>query len=189
METYRFLLVVLCVTGIPFLAYQAWPRPEEPTGFAIDGQYRTHRERQAEVMREFGGAKGLYTVLKAERVEAFRIQPPASDPSASGPACSIIAGPIAVPHAIRRELSAMLTREESYGWGYSVGCLPTYGVRLSFFCGRDRVDADLCLTCTVMRFYRNGERTGGALMGPSADKLTQFAKELFPDDEAIQKLN
>src|SRR4051812_29654807 len=127
MTLYRSLLVLLCVTGMPFVAYQAWPRPEkEPAGFSVDGNYRTPAERQAEVVEGFGGADGIATVLNAERVEAFRIEPPADDPSASGPKCSILAGPIAAPNAMRRELSALLTREASYGWGYQVGCHPTY---------------------------------------------------------------
>ena len=37
--------------------------------------------------------------------------------------------------------------------------------------------------------WQSTETSGGALMGPSHDRLTAIAKQLFPDDKAIQSLD
>src|SRR5262245_1989303 len=112
---YRFLLIALCAVGLPFIAHRAWslwayPGDDNSPRFQIDSNYKTARERQAEVVAAFGGEQGYGTVLNAERIEAFRIEPPERNPHASGPDSKVIGGPVTVSYWPRRELSGLFTR-------------------------------------------------------------------------------
>ncbi len=145
-------------------------------------------EKQSSVTKMFGGEDGLLTVTHPTKVKAYRLK---SDPENLSPDLKdydVSVGPVSVPDAVAAKVSAVLVSRRSYGWDYAKGCLPRYGVRLSFLRGSDQVDVYLCLECRILGVTRNGTGTGGEDFDPMNAVLVSAVKSLFPDDSEIQKL-
>jgi hypothetical protein len=86
------------------------------------------------------------------------------------------------------DVATVLTDPRSYDWSKAVGCLPSYGVKLSFTRGADRVDVLLCFECDIVLFEHNGEPPGLEEFTPMRPVLVRAVKQLFPDDAEIQAL-
>lgn len=177
MSRYRLVLMLICVVGIPLIAYNLWQRQRN-----VEAD-----KNQAELVKELG-SHGLETVRLADKVLAFRIEPSAQTRRGDIESYTVTAGPIEVAPDVQRKLQRLLTNQESYGWGYKKACSPTHGVRLSFVRDAEQVDVNLCFDCGIALFVQNDEVTGGANFDPSQPALAGFAKSFFPDDAAIQKI-
>lgn len=152
---------------------------------------RARREQSRAVAELFGGEPGLETVARPERVEACRLgQIPAgrTESGASVFDYPVISGPREVPPAISAPISAALLSPATYGWEFSKSCVPSYGVRLSFHHGDDRVDVLLCFECDVLLISRNGRTTGGEDFDSGRPIFVQAVKAIFPEDELIRRL-
>jgi hypothetical protein len=193
MTRYHFLLTAFCTAGISFIAFQGFTRPTITTDEAGTFQWKspiTPSERQAELVRSMGGKEAWDIVSTAEKVQAYRIEPPNSDWEPDTNNYVVTAGPIDIPVDVQADLSRLLTTHESMYWpDGQIGCLPVYGVRLKFQSARGEVDVNICFSCSYLEFAHNGKDTGGVLMGSVASKLAAVAKALFPDDEKIQKIH
>ena len=147
-------------------------------------------DRAAELAKDFGGAEGLETLRHPDKVTAVRLELlPAEGPRGRVAADHPPLGePVAVPPKVAAEVAKLLTDPASYDWGVASGCLPDYGMRLTFARGADRVDVLVCYGCAVLRAERNGKVTGGGLFGPARAPLARVAKTLFPEGEPVRSL-
>jgi hypothetical protein len=136
----------------------------------------------------FGGPAGLSIVASPDRVEASRLGPPPDRPGVSEADLPTIAGPVPVPDATATTLSRALTSPNSYGWDYAKGCIPSYGVRLSFHRAGGRVDVLLCMQCQMILVSRDGGEGRSEDFDPINAILVDAVILLFPDDPAIQSL-
>jgi hypothetical protein len=67
-------------------------------------------------------------------------------------------------------------------------CVPLYGVRLAFNGPKGSVDVLLCFECNLLGVFRDGKRVGAGAFDVGRPELVYIAKQLFPDDELIQKM-
>ncbi len=146
--------------------------------------------KHSSVTRMYGGADGLRTVTQPTKVEAFRLKPnfkyddtAFTDPNNN---YDVIAGPVSVPENIVNELGTSLVSTQSYEWDIAKGCMPQFGVRLSFQRESDQMDVYLCLDCQILSVMRNGSVTGGGNFDPMNATLVRVAKSLFPNDPEIK---
>ncbi|MGC1272412.1 MAG: hypothetical protein WBC44_01800 [Planctomycetaceae bacterium] len=143
------------------------------------------------VAEMFGGRDGLKTLTEPDKVEAYRLRPLPQDKQGRRTPLKefqILSGPVTVPKESAKNVARSLLSYDSYEWDSAKGCLPIYGVRLSFARGDDRVDVLLCFQCDVLLVYRNGKITGGEDFDAIRPVLVRTVKPLFPDDEVVQGL-
>jgi len=144
----------------------------------------------AEIKAMFGGHAGFTTITKPERIEAYRIRPvpptvETSEPTTDYP---ILAGPVRVAADDASELAVALTFPDSYLWETVKGCMPEYGLCLSFFRGDNRVDVLVCFECNILLVTLNGTVSGGEDFDAIRPLLVRIAKAAFPADSVIQAL-
>ncbi|MDP1799166.1 MAG: hypothetical protein Q8K78_16855 [Planctomycetaceae bacterium] len=72
--------------------------------------------------------------------------------------------------------------------GPAKACIPDYRVRIHFPAGADSVDVLLCLDCRIMAVYHNTKAFGVTNFDDVAPQLIAMAKEMLPDDPAIQAI-
>ncbi len=137
------------------------------------------------VAQLFGGEAGLAVVAHPDSIQAFRLDT-TDDSRIDFPVAD---GPITVPNGIAKSLASALAADGSYDWGVAHGCMPRYGVRLSFNRGSDRVDVLFCMNCRVLSALRGGDETGSVEFGPIRPAMVDAFKSLFPRDPAIQSLS
>ncbi|HZF00236.1 MAG TPA: hypothetical protein VE981_24715 [Planctomycetota bacterium] len=92
---------------------------------------------------------------------------------------------------LRAELTALLLDPASYQLEEGKGCIPDPGVKLRFKRGAESVEAYICLQCAMIAFYGGGA-SGEAFWGnldPCFKKVYDIIAKLFPNDEAIRKLD
>ncbi len=145
--------------------------------------------RSLRVARLFGGDKGLEILSHPDRIEAFRLEP-IDEPTDVLPVnYPVMTGPVTVPGELSIALTSALASEESYDWDKPRDCMPSYGLRLSFYRGRDRVDVLLCMNCETLLVIRNGEECGMGQFNPIRAIMVDAVKSLFPNDQVIQSLS
>lgn len=84
-------------------------------------------------------------------------------------------------------LQDLIRKDDSYLFGPAKACEFVPGVAVQFTKGKESVSIQLCFSCDEWRFAMNG--TGKSEdFDPIRADLVKLAKELFPDDEAIQEL-
>jgi len=135
----------------------------------------------------FGSSQAIDTVKNASTVRAFRLPSP-SYYNESLSDYETTAGPINVAEASASQLRSLLLDPTVYDWESAKGCEPDYGVRIQFQHGTDEVDVLLCFACDILTVYHNGKAVGGEDFDEISSQLVAIAKDLFPDDEAIQSL-
>jgi hypothetical protein len=136
-----------------------------------------------ELLKLYGGRKGFAVLQKPDRIEAFRLSHPrgSNEPS-------VTEGPVAVTGSVAQELVSLLSAHDAYGWNTWPGCIPDWGVRLSFYRGADRIDVLLCFQCNLLSVSLNGTKIGDGYFGPMRPHLVRAIKEIFPNDQALQEL-
>ncbi len=157
-------------------------------GIATFAMTRPKSRHDLRVVRLFGGSDGLNFVLHPSSVEAYHIEPMAEGRGPAADAFPVVSGPVDVPSVSVQRLTSALTSPESYLWDVAKGCMPTYGVRLSFRRGGDRLDILLCMSCKMLLVVRDGVIVGGGNFDPIEPGLIEVVTALFPDDPAIQAL-
>jgi len=136
-----------------------------------------------ELLKLYGGPEGIAVVQKAERVEAYLLD----HDFRRGQEPTVKEGPVAISEPIASQLVSALSSHDSYGWSYAKGCIPVWGVRLSFYRGADRVDILLCFQCDLLQVSLNGNRTAGNEdFDPIQPQLAHAVKAIFPNDPNIQ---
>lgn len=79
--------------------------------------------------------------------------------------------------------------DSAYLWDVAKACgEPDYGIRFEFQHAGDSVDVLICFKCLMLGIYHNGKAVEFEDFDPIRVELTAIAKELFPDDSAIQSL-
>lgn len=147
-------------------------------------------DKREAVRQIFDGASGIETVKHPDRVDVFRIGPPSPRGRKEGRIDDypILAGPISVPQDMQAGLSNSLLSPDSYVWETLKGCLPEFGVCLSFYRKAERVDVFLCFECDILMISHNGLASGGEDFDHIHPALVRVAKQLFADDHVIQAL-
>jgi hypothetical protein len=135
-----------------------------------------------ELLQLFGGREGFAVLQGAERIEAFRLNHP------RGQEPTVTEGPVPVTRPIAPQLVSLLSAHDAYGWNSWPGCIPLWGVRLSFYRGADRIDVLLCFQCNLLSVSLNGTKIGDGNFRPMRPHLVRAIKALFPNDQALQEL-
>ena len=99
-----------------------------------------------------------------------------------------ISGPTAIDDASRATLSKVLTDPDTYLWDSAKPCEFVPGVALRLSDANVRVDVLVCFSCEELEMYTNGKRVGHEDFDSRRTDLLRVAKQLFPEDEGIQKL-
>jgi len=187
----RRLVVILAIAVIAIAGVwsfnqaieEARQKARERSGLGTGG-------RPENVEAIFGGADALKIVTGPERVIAERIAPPESEKPGERKLADYRATskPITVPNDMSQQLGAALASPDSYRWKTTKGCIPRYGVRLSFSKGADRIDVYICFSCNILLVAQNGVTKGGEDFDDARPVFVRAAKKLFPDDMVIQQL-
>src|SRR6476646_57346 len=103
----------------------------------------------------FGGADGLDTVASPDRVEAFRLRPPAPSEKIDHYNQWPTLGPaVRVPPDVAARFSRGLTRESTYPrWETPKACDPRPGFLLRFTAAGRTVDVVFCFECELLFTY------------------------------------
>ena len=133
-----------------------------------------------------GGQEVIETILKADKVEAYRLKDQFFKEKLSEYEAS--AGPIKLDAKQAQSLSQTVAAYDSYERETPKGCEPVFGVRTTFSRGDQQVDVVYCFECQILAVYHQGKRVGGGQFDPAQRKLEALAKQMFPKDEAIQGL-
>lgn len=134
----------------------------------------------------YGTPDAARTVFEPERVEAYRLV--AGEPKDKVADFAIASGPELLARSLAGEFSAALTDPDTFWWDTAKGCEPRYGVRLKFTRGESVVDVLLCLECRSLAVYVADDRPRYKDFDGAAPRLIGLAKQLFPQDAAIQGL-
>jgi hypothetical protein len=140
------------------------------------------RAARAELLKLYGGPAGFAALQSPERVEAYRLS------HSIGREPTVTEGPVAVNPSVAKQLGTVLSAHGAYGWNFAKGCVPVWGVRLSFYRGTDRVDVLLCFECDILRVSLNGTNSGNEDFDPIRPHLLRVLREIFPDDQEIKTL-
>lgn len=135
-----------------------------------------------ELLKLYGGLKGFVVLHTPERVEAFRLS------HTTGEEPTVTAGPVKVDQKVVKQLVSALSARQSYGWEYGKGCIPVWGVRLSFYRHNDRIDILLCFDCDILRVSLNGKPIEHEDFDPIRPQLVRAMKAIFPNDPVVQNL-
>lgn len=131
----------------------------------------------------YGGPKGFAVLKNPERIEAFRLS------HVAGEEPVVTAGPIKVEQPTSQQIVSLLSADKSFDWNLGKGCIPIWGVRLSFYRGTDRLDVLLCFQCDILGVSLNGKELKFEDFDPVHAQLVKIVKVIFPDDPEIQKLS
>lgn len=169
--------VIVCV-----LLVVKWQRDE-----AFEHKYRP---RMAE---KFGGAENLDFILKATRMEAFRIEKLTEDQLHGNPALgnyTMKGSPTPVPSEIQMRILQILLSPASYEWNpeLSKACLFDPGLRLKLTAGSDTRDILFCFHCEDFAVFKDGIPVALNDFGRAQHQLAEIFKALYPQDVEIQKL-
>jgi hypothetical protein len=155
------------------------------------------KEPTDKVQKELG-APMLRILAGATRVECFRIDPHGTDAGDGKPTGKHIDGyPITVTakeqgREFAAKLAAALQDEKSIFSPQARCFFPGVGFRI--WSGKESVDVIVCYMCSGLRLVARDSdgkvlgRAGGGFSGNWA-LFVQLAKEAFPDDAEIQKLD
>ena len=136
-------------------------------------------------------------VCEAYRIDGYGISGPTAIGDAPGAKADkprrlqgypIISGPTAIDDASRAILSKVLTDPDTYLWDSAKPCEFVPGVALRLSDANVRVDVLVCFSCEELEMYTNGKRVGHEDFDSRRTDLLRVAKQLFPEDEGIQKL-
>jgi hypothetical protein len=176
----------------------------EPTK-AVKTPPRKVRERAESVVKRFGSQEGVAIVENPTKTTAFRVgklpevefdvvevdddsveivdpPPPSTDDF------PITAGPIPVHEDLSAELADVLLDSDTNDKSRKNFCDPEPGVRLTFVADDGEVDVFLCFECDILVVHRGGKKVGRGYFEFARPTLLRAAKQLFPEDEAIQGL-
>src|SRR5262249_4775447 len=129
----------------------------------------------------FYGSTTLKLLREPDRVEAFRLKENPPPNAYTSPQSLIeVEGPIAVDPASARELSRILTDNQSYGWDYYKGCLPEPGVKLRFVRRTAHTDVYFCFRCGTLMGADTSNPWAMANFDPASMKLAAVIKRIFP---------
>jgi hypothetical protein len=147
------------------------PQPTQPAEESIELP-----ERVAILMGGWPHAKAITETGKAT---AYRITYEQGDPDTEtlGPA-------ITLTPKQRSELVSLLARDDAYEWDIAKGCMPMPGILITFEDGATYARVRLCYSCRMVG-YRPGSWED---FDPINEPLIDWAKGVFPEDEAIQSL-
>jgi len=139
----------------------------------------------------FYGSTTLEFLRSPDRVEAFRLKenPHHGNPYTISESVTEVEGPIGVDPASARELSGILTDDQSYGWDYYKPCLPEPGVKLRFIRRTAHTDVYLCFRCGTLMDADTNRPWAMANFDPAHMKLAAAIKRIFPKTSESQLLH
>jgi hypothetical protein len=91
------------------------------------------------------------------------------------------------------QLNRLLQKPSSYEWDIATMCLPDYGVVYHFQSGGHSVHVAFCFKCNMVGVFDGDNDASNQVnfeyqFDPMRRQMITLAKELFPKDEEIQKL-
>lgn len=137
------------------------------------------------VVQLYGGPGSVEALARPRSVEAFRIDPVASEPRAGVAYCGVHAvtgGPFPLSAEDGAALSRVLRDPDTYDWRRAKGDAfrPTIGVR--FTREASRVDLALDLECHMLTVHRQGRRVGVEDFDDAADAIRAIVERTVPAD-------
>jgi hypothetical protein len=156
------------------------------------GNSKTEMTHSMQVAERVFGRGSLEAIKNPERVEAVRLK---TDVGATEemdgdlPKLSSLGTPVAVPGPTASRMAARLLARDTYEFDSPKGCVPTYGVRISFIRGADRTDVFFCFECSILAVLQNDKVVGYGDFDPARAELLKDVQQLFPHDTAIQSLS
>jgi len=135
-----------------------------------------------------GGKDAYKTVALPDEVEAWLLNGRGAgeniDPLANR------TGAVELKTVDAKQFSDALLNFDSYSWGTAKMCSPEFGVRLRFTRGGDTVEFLLCYECKILEVSHNGKiQTQEMNFDYAEAALVKAIQSVFPDDNAIKKLN
>jgi hypothetical protein len=146
----------------------------------------SHGLSQEEVREIYGSADAEEALRKPSEVVAFRLARNTFEEAALED-YKITAGPIQLSPSLAAAFAHSVTEAADCN-GYPNKCEPDFGVRLEFVRNAKRVNVLLCYNCDILQVYSEGKFHQWRYFNAFRPQLVKLVKEVFPDDEAIQKL-
>jgi len=146
------------------------------------------------VVKLFGGEATIAALQTATTVEALRIDPKKYDEDKLTDGTKGIAGyaitdrPVKLSPEQIKSLAAILANPGTYSFDSSKGCKFDPGIALRTLAGQQEVVVLLCFSCDELAIFVQGKRVGSEDTDNARGKLLALARQLFPQDEAIQAL-
>lgn len=151
------------------------------------------RDADLVAKKAFGSSTNFEVVMEAEKVLVCRLTPQGNDGGFRKPSGYREGEKFEVPPKLIAKLREELSDSESYVHrtaprsGGAHGCITTYGVRFFFTKGASTLEVNLCLVCRVIGISRDGKIFKETPYKRDTD-FTNLCKELFPEDQEIQRL-
>lgn len=145
------------------------------------------------VLKLFGGVDGLSVLRNAEKVEAYRIKPQQFQDTGDTKTIAkypVISGPHEVPAEQAILFKKRLQQARTYNFDIAKGCEFSPGIVLRYVGDRSTImDVVFCFACGELKIYVGEQMIGGEDFDNVRAEFVAAMKKVFPDDQAIQKLN
>ena len=146
------------------------------------------------VEKTFGSAENKKRIESAPRVLAYRLSLP-QDPSGKGlldfrETKNYKVGPsVLVDPKISSQIRKLILDDSIDDPTSSKGCIPNFGVRLSFVDQQKTCDVYFCFECSILMVAEKEKWVGGSDFDSVNGSLAILMKKIFPKDAQIQALN
>jgi hypothetical protein len=81
---------------------------------------------------------------------------------------------------------AILDPQRNLQFNSVKGCIPRFGLRLSYLADGGRVDLYFCLECALLAVYLDGKPLRGSQIDEIRNFLREEAIKIFPDDQPLR---
>jgi hypothetical protein len=139
-----------------------------------------------------GGEEVVALLRNPDRVEAVLLKTPAAPQTTPAhkyvPSTDAVAvDAVVASHAVELLLDEQLHRVTPEGVAKS--CYPVWGVRLSFWKAKEKVDVYLCFMCEDVAVYWRGKQVPWANVRFVVRSLLDDALKIFPDYPALNQFS
>jgi hypothetical protein len=143
----------------------------------------------AELIKELGGNEVASVLRSSDRVEAALIEPSQELRYEDPTKYRTISGPDLVASNTAASIGhTLLAPEEHRDLDVRKGCIPRYGVRVTFLAATDRVDVYFCFECAILAVYLNDKPVGGLNFDFAYRRLIADVQLIFPEHKGLAKL-
>jgi len=157
-------------------------------------QRATAPSSNGQLLKLYGGAAALDTVLHATQVDAYRLDAHSYVEDTSSGAnrmhgYQITAGPVKLVPTQARAFSRLLTTPVSeFFRDAHKACILQPGIGLRFTKAEHVIDILLCFSCDEFAIYEDGRSINTEDFDDVRPQLVKLAKQLYPNDKEIQAL-
>jgi hypothetical protein len=176
------LAIVVAVAAIFFLGQPlAW------RSRAFRQWYMSETVTEDRIAISLGGAEVIEILRHPDKVEAVLLEKPGSFGSGRPADYRERAESANVPLDIAKRIADILTTEHRQHTAPK-GCQPTYGVRLRYIAGDERVDIYLCFECATLQVLQNDQSVGWMNFDLIWTDIMHDVRRVFPNDPGLAVL-